>query len=61
MKKQQETYQITPKGLILLETNDQSLADAIMDSLELAARRSNCNAILINNEGWDFISVGKKK
>ena len=57
--KKEPTYQITPKGLISLETNDASLTDAILDTLELAARRKNCNAILINDKGWDFIHVEK--
>lgn len=60
-KKAEPTYMITPKGLINLETNDESLTMAIMDSLELAARRNNCNAILINDEGWDLIHVEKGK
>ena len=56
-------YEITPKGVITLETNDAGLVDAIMDSLELQARRRSCNALLIDSEGWKFISVeqGKKK
>jgi len=56
-KKKEPTYSITPKGLINLETDDLSLTDAIMDSLELHALRTNCNAILIDNKGWTFIKV----
>lgn len=58
-KKKQPTYQLTPKGFIRLETNDDGITDAIMDSLELAARRQNCNAILINDKGWEFVSITK--
>lgn len=62
MKKQKEAvYEITPKGVVSLETNDAGLTDAIMDSLELQARRRNCNALLINSEGWKFISVEKSR
>lgn len=53
------TYELTPKGYILLETNDSDLTDAILDSLELGARRKNCNAILIDSSGWIFINVEK--
>lgn len=33
--------------------------NAIMNTLELAARRRNCNAILIDGTGWEFIRVQK--
>lgn len=60
-KKKESTYSITAKGLISLETNDLTLTDAIMDSLELYARRKNCNAILIDDQGWTFIKVEDEK
>jgi len=53
------TYELTPKGYVSLETNDAGLTDAILDSLELAARRKECNALLIDDEGWKFIKVEK--
>jgi len=60
-KKQEPIYEITPKGVMMLETNDTKLAETIMDSLELQALRRNCNALLINSEGWAWINVSKEK
>ena len=54
-----ERYELTVKGFINLETNDESLTEAIMDSLELAARRTNRNAILMDDHGWRLIHVEK--
>lgn len=56
-KKTEPTYVITSKGVLNLEINYAGIIDAIMDSLELQARRQGCNAILINTQEWKFINV----
>ena len=60
MKKIEETYMITPKGVIALHTNHEE-ATKIMEALELQALRMKCNALLIDSDGWEFIKVDKTK
>ena len=55
--KKEKSYSITPKGLIHLETKDDVLTQAILDSLELYARRTKCNAVLLTKPGGEFIFV----
>lgn len=53
-KKEEDTYVLTPLGLLSMELGLEQ-AQEIMDALELAARRQNCNAVqLMTNQ---FIHV----
>ena len=54
-KKVNETYKITPKGLISLNAGE--LTDAIWDALKLYCYENNYSAILVNKEGGKFINV----
>lgn len=60
-KKKEVAYSITPKGVVYVTTKDEQSTQEIMDALELVARRKNCNAILINDRGWDFVNVTLSK
>lgn len=60
-KKVEEKYKITPKGIIYLCVNDEKNTDLILDSLELAARREECNALLFTPDGGEFVYMEKNK
>jgi len=51
-KKQEETYQLTFKGLVTLELHyDEEATDHFLDALELYLRRSDTNAIILTKAG----------
>ena len=49
-------YMITPKGIIA-SIVDEEEASKIMNGLELQALRMDCNALLLDNNGWEFIRI----
>jgi hypothetical protein len=53
-KKVDETYIITPKGLIAFATPENS---HIWEDIELFCYRHGYNAILVNRDGGEFIKV----
>jgi len=53
-KKVDETYRITPKGLIDFATTENS---DIWENIELFCYRHGYNAILVNRDGGEFIKV----
>jgi len=57
-KKKEDTYQITPKGLIGLAMCDNK--NSCWDELELYCYRYGYNAILIDNNGGQFIHIEKE-
>jgi len=57
-KNNEESFCITPKGLIMLSTIENT---NIWNDLELHCYRYGYNAILINKDGGEFIKVKKEK
>jgi hypothetical protein len=57
MKKKDPMYEITPKGVVMLKTEDEETASAIMEALELQALRHGSNAMIIVDGAWQFVKV----
>lgn len=56
-KPSEETYQITPKGLMWSETGD----DKAWDSLELYCYRNQFNGVLVDKDGGKFVNIEVSK
>lgn len=57
-EKSKETYRITPKGLIGTATTYNK---DVWDDIELFCYRHGYNAILVNQNGGEFIKVGMEE
>ena len=58
--KKEPRYSLTPKGVVVLTVGDEALTDAVMDQLELFARRKGCNAIYFSGGESEFVSIEKE-
>jgi hypothetical protein len=51
-KKQEESYQLTFKGLVTIEMGmSETKTDHFLDALELYLRRMDCNAVILTKAG----------
>ena len=66
-KKEEEVYKITLKGLIYLNSEDNDLANKIVDSIELYLRRHHSKdghpAIVFNMDDnrFDFVTLSNSE